>query len=150
MPARAQNAFALGFQWQPTREGYLKFLVESKVVYDALEQVVQQAPVPECKLPMPVLSAVFLTFLLCCTAGGDAVQHACLQWRRCEGLERTALCCGSSTYIVLLQMHCSRTLAWSVLVQCQQTLMTWQQSTICRSQRLQLMAQAANTLRESC
>ena len=38
-------------QWQPTREGYLKFLVESKVVYDALEQIVQQAPVSECKLP---------------------------------------------------------------------------------------------------
>lgn len=36
-------------QWQPTREGYLRFLVESKLVYDALEQIVQQASVPECK-----------------------------------------------------------------------------------------------------
>ncbi len=36
-------------QWEPTREGYLRFLVESKLVYDALEQIVQQAPVPECE-----------------------------------------------------------------------------------------------------
>ena len=50
---KSSNAYALALllQWQPTRDGYLKFLVESKVVYDALEQVVQQAPVPECKLP---------------------------------------------------------------------------------------------------
>lgn len=34
-------------KWQPTREGYLRFLVESKLVYDALEQIVQQASVPE-------------------------------------------------------------------------------------------------------
>ncbi|KAL3147622.1 Heme oxygenase 1 [Trebouxia sp. C0009 RCD-2024] len=37
-------------KWQPTREGYLKFLVESKLVYDALEQVVQEASVPEYAL----------------------------------------------------------------------------------------------------
>ena len=36
-------------QWEPTQEGYLRFLVESKVVYDALEQIVQNAPVPECE-----------------------------------------------------------------------------------------------------
>ncbi|DBA77758.1 hypothetical protein WJX79_002924 [Trebouxia sp. C0005] len=34
-------------QWKPTREGYLRFLVESELVYDALEQIVQQASVPE-------------------------------------------------------------------------------------------------------
>lgn len=43
------SAFAHVMQWQPTREGYLKFLVESKLVYDALEQVVQEASVPECE-----------------------------------------------------------------------------------------------------
>ena len=36
-------------QWQPTREGYLKFLVESKEVYEVLEQIVQQAHKPECE-----------------------------------------------------------------------------------------------------
>lgn len=37
-------------KWEPTREGYLRFLAESKVVYDALEQIVQNAPVPEYAL----------------------------------------------------------------------------------------------------
>lgn len=39
-------------QWKPTREGYLRFLVESELVYDALEQIVQQASVPECESSM--------------------------------------------------------------------------------------------------
>ena len=40
-------------QWEPTREGYLKFLVESKQVYEVLEQIVQQAHVSECELHCP-------------------------------------------------------------------------------------------------
>lgn len=32
-------------KWDPTIEGYLKFLVDSKLVYDTLEIIVQQAPV---------------------------------------------------------------------------------------------------------
>ena len=39
--------FAL--QWQPTRQGYLNFLAESKVVYDTLERLVAEAPRPECE-----------------------------------------------------------------------------------------------------
>ncbi|CAN6455111.1 unnamed protein product [Victoria cruziana] len=31
-------------KWQPTIEGYLKFLVDSKVVYDTLEKIVQTSP----------------------------------------------------------------------------------------------------------
>mmetsp|Transcript_42670 Transcript_42670/g.74950 ORF Transcript_42670/g.74950 Transcript_42670/m.74950 type:complete len:342 (+) Transcript_42670:77-1102(+) len=31
-------------QWQPTAEGYLKFLVESKVVYDCMEALMAEAP----------------------------------------------------------------------------------------------------------
>ncbi|KAF3788208.1 Heme oxygenase 1 [Nymphaea thermarum] len=31
-------------KWQPTIEGYLKFLVDSKVVFDTLERIVQTAP----------------------------------------------------------------------------------------------------------
>lgn len=33
-------------KWEPTIEGYLKFLVDSKVVYDTLEDVVQKAAYP--------------------------------------------------------------------------------------------------------
>lgn len=33
-------------KWDPTVEGYLKFLVDSKLVYDTLERIVDQAPVP--------------------------------------------------------------------------------------------------------
>lgn len=34
-------------QFTPSREGYLRFLAESKAVYDVLEKVVQDAPKPE-------------------------------------------------------------------------------------------------------
>lgn len=33
-------------QWEPTIEGYSKFLVDSKLVYDTLERIVEEAPVP--------------------------------------------------------------------------------------------------------
>lgn len=33
-------------KWEPTVEGYLKFLVDSKLVYDTLERIVVDAPVP--------------------------------------------------------------------------------------------------------
>lgn len=36
-------------KWQPTIEGYLKFLVDSKLVYDTLETIMQKAPFPECE-----------------------------------------------------------------------------------------------------
>ncbi|PHU08311.1 Heme oxygenase 1, chloroplastic [Capsicum chinense] len=36
-------------KWEPTVEGYLKFLVDSKLVYDTLEKIVEKAPFPECK-----------------------------------------------------------------------------------------------------
>ncbi|PHT52317.1 Heme oxygenase 1, chloroplastic [Capsicum baccatum] len=34
-------------KWEPTVEGYLKFLVDSKLVYDTLEKIVEKAPFPE-------------------------------------------------------------------------------------------------------
>ncbi|KAK9828681.1 hypothetical protein WJX72_001504 [[Myrmecia] bisecta] len=34
-------------KWQPTREGYLRFLAESKAVYDTLEQIVADADHPD-------------------------------------------------------------------------------------------------------
>ena len=44
-------------QWTPSRRGYLRFLAESKAVYDTLEQIVEEAPKPECKLF--IVSAMF-------------------------------------------------------------------------------------------
>lgn len=37
-------------QWQPTREGYLQFLAESKRLFETLEDVVAEAPQPDCEL----------------------------------------------------------------------------------------------------
>ncbi|KAK9842217.1 hypothetical protein WJX81_001029 [Elliptochloris bilobata] len=37
-------------KWQPTREGYLRFLTESKAVYEVLERIVEEASHPEYKL----------------------------------------------------------------------------------------------------
>lgn len=36
-------------RWEPTVEGYLRFLVDSKVVYDTLESIVSEAACPWCK-----------------------------------------------------------------------------------------------------
>lgn len=36
-------------KWEPGVDGYLKFLVDSKLVYDTLEGIVQKADFPECK-----------------------------------------------------------------------------------------------------
>ncbi|MCD7468352.1 Heme oxygenase 1 [Datura stramonium] len=34
-------------KWEPSVEGYLKFLVDSKLVFDTLEKIVEKAPFPE-------------------------------------------------------------------------------------------------------
>ncbi|GAB2300338.1 Heme oxygenase 1 [Dionaea muscipula] len=36
-------------KWEPTLDGYLKFLVDSKLVFDTLEMIVEKAPVPYYK-----------------------------------------------------------------------------------------------------
>lgn len=36
-------------KWEPTIEGYLRFLVDSKLVYDTLERIVEKASSPWCK-----------------------------------------------------------------------------------------------------
>lgn len=36
-------------KWEPSVEGYLKFLVDSKLVYDTLEGIIVKAEYPECK-----------------------------------------------------------------------------------------------------
>ncbi|KAJ0787986.1 putative Heme oxygenase (biliverdin-producing) [Helianthus annuus] len=40
-------------KWEPTIDGYLKFLVDSKLVYDTLDKILLKADFPECE---------FLTF----------------------------------------------------------------------------------------
>lgn len=37
-------------KWEPTVEGYLKFLVDSKLVYDTLDRIIAKAVFPSCKL----------------------------------------------------------------------------------------------------
>lgn len=37
------------FQWVYSKEGFLKFLVESRVVYNVLEEIVQSKDATECK-----------------------------------------------------------------------------------------------------
>ena len=37
-------------KWEPTVEGYLKFLVDSKLVYDTLDRIMAKAAFPSCKL----------------------------------------------------------------------------------------------------
>lgn len=41
-------------KWEPTVEGYLKFLVDSKLVYDTLEKIVDKAAYPFCKLVLMI------------------------------------------------------------------------------------------------
>ncbi|KAG8381762.1 hypothetical protein BUALT_Bualt05G0006300 [Buddleja alternifolia] len=41
-------------KWEPNIEGYLKFLVDSKLVYDTLERIVDNAAFPDCHvIPEP-------------------------------------------------------------------------------------------------
>lgn len=37
-------------KWEPTIDGYLRFLVDSKLVYDTLEKIVEDAAYPSCEL----------------------------------------------------------------------------------------------------
>ena len=66
MFAKRAHLPAFGLQFTPSREGYLRFLAESKAVYDVLEKVVQDAPKPECKRCLAFMIA-------CCRALGWSV-----------------------------------------------------------------------------
>lgn len=44
----ASAGFAIA-KWEPSLEGYLKFLVNSKLIYEALERIVDTAVFPECE-----------------------------------------------------------------------------------------------------
>jgi len=42
-------------KWQPTVEGYLRFLVDSKLVFETLEAIVDRAAVPWCQCTATLL-----------------------------------------------------------------------------------------------
>jgi heme oxygenase len=54
-------------RWEPTAEGYLRFLVDSRLVFQTLEDIVDRAAVPWCEWtaikPSPTIFGVscFLT-----------------------------------------------------------------------------------------
>lgn len=50
--------------WDPSVDGYLKFLVDSKVVFDTLESIVSVASHPSCKLLLLALFPPDLVFLI--------------------------------------------------------------------------------------
>lgn len=47
-------------KWEPTIEGYLKFLVDSKLVYDTLDSILHKAPYQWCKLLHSLLDFLLL------------------------------------------------------------------------------------------
>lgn len=57
-------------QWEPTLENYLQFLVESKVMYEALEVIVAEAKHESCASPplpthLPVWSPTMVKIESC-------------------------------------------------------------------------------------
>ncbi|GKE58699.1 heme oxygenase 1, chloroplastic [Tanacetum coccineum] len=54
-------------KWEPSIEGYLKFLVDSKLVYDTLEKIVDKADFPECKFlsMFELYDCEYVTLTLC-------------------------------------------------------------------------------------
>jgi heme oxygenase len=52
-------------KWEPSIDGYLKFLVDSKLVYDTLEEIVEKASFPFCKFD----SCFKVLYLMICLPG---------------------------------------------------------------------------------
>lgn len=50
-------------KWEPSINGYLRFLMDSKLVYDTLEAIVQKAPHPSCKI-FDLLVLISFNFIL--------------------------------------------------------------------------------------
>lgn len=50
-------------KWEPSVEGYLRFLVDSKLVYDTLEKIMEKAPFPECEFFLTSISQIYVTLL---------------------------------------------------------------------------------------
>lgn len=50
-------------KWEPSVEGYLRFLIDSKLVYDTIEGIVQRAAYPWCKFCTRFLMMFLMLFL---------------------------------------------------------------------------------------
>ncbi|XP_019082586.1 PREDICTED: heme oxygenase 4, chloroplastic-like [Camelina sativa] len=49
--------------WNFTIEGYLKFLVDSKLVFDTLEEIIREFTVPACEFLILIFPYVFLVMI---------------------------------------------------------------------------------------
>ncbi|CAN1216828.1 Heme oxygenase 1, chloroplastic [Linum perenne] len=63
-------------KWEPTVDGYLRFLVDSKLVYDTLEQIVHSALHPICKFISCPFRIMFSARMLVSFFG----ESFCLVW----------------------------------------------------------------------
>ncbi|KAJ8431860.1 hypothetical protein Cgig2_023504 [Carnegiea gigantea] len=52
-------------KWEPSVEGYLKFLVDSKLVYDTLERIVDEAPVAYCRVDRHLRIKAISALVIC-------------------------------------------------------------------------------------
>ena len=75
-------------QWEPTREGYLQFLVESREVYSALEEIVSSTDRNDGAQYTRHRRAATRS-LICALANGGFVRLAVAEFRN-TGLERSA------------------------------------------------------------
>ena len=53
-------------KWEPSVDGYLKFLVDSKLVYDTLEGIIDKAAFPSCKFPFFLDTLIFIMLIRFC------------------------------------------------------------------------------------
>ncbi|MBA0777406.1 hypothetical protein Gotri_005426 [Gossypium trilobum] len=85
-------------RWEPSVDGYLKFLVDSKLVYDTLEGIIDKAPFPSCGVTVVLLSAkssFFFRFPASVVRSNEKNKVISLMWSasdaefRDTGLERS-------------------------------------------------------------
>jgi hypothetical protein len=84
----------LCFQWAPTLNGYLQFLAESEVVYNAFESIMQEASHPECEWSCKQTAAGS------CLAGPAGILSAAAAQGACVTLRRTQQLQAASTTFV--------------------------------------------------
>ena len=51
--------------WDPSLEGFLKYLVDSKLVFSTVERIVDESSDVACKFPLTIFSSRLLIFRLC-------------------------------------------------------------------------------------
>lgn len=48
--------------WQPSLDGFLKYLVDSKLIFSTVEQIVDESSDVACKIPSSIFSPRLLIF----------------------------------------------------------------------------------------